>query len=290
MGKKEPSALDKSAAKSEPLPAKPPMSTGGPDLGPLTSGFIEKNSKKEVIYSKTNQGDMMTNSHLANRLAAKNYRSATSSYVTENTARAYNFNNFSDMLNPKKGIYMSTSWKPGIAEEEEVTLPLEDQGPAPETVYLDDLPQTPEDVIFEILNKFQEVSEEQNVGPTMSKHRSDHYRQRWVMKLAAAAETPDRVLRRLCDEGDTLVRQALAENSNVPIDVIWRLVKDPDCDTRYVLAENPNVGMEVLTMLVEDDNPYVASRAQKTLKRMQGGVIVDRARFGSAKTRRVAFQ
>jgi hypothetical protein len=40
------------------------------------------------------------------------------------------------------------------------------------------------------------------------------------------------------------------------------------------LAENHNIDDSVLKLLAEDSHPYVAHRAQKTLKRLEGGTAI----------------
>jgi hypothetical protein len=54
------------------------------------------------------------------------------------------------------------------------------------------------------------------------------------------------------------------------------LAQDESADLRYQLAENHNIHKSVLNLLADDSHPYVAHRAQKTLKRLelQGGATI----------------
>lgn len=62
------------------------------------------------------------------------------------------------------------------------------------------------------------------------------------------------------------VRIAVAEHPEVPPLVLDQLAHDDNADVRYALAENPNLPESILSVLTEDENPYVAHRAQRTLR------------------------
>jgi hypothetical protein len=67
---------------------------------------------------------------------------------------------------------------------------------------------------------------------------------------------------------DSQVRAAVAENTNLSLKTVWRLARDEHADVRLRLAESYTVPLAVLRVLSEDENPYVASRAQQTMKRI----------------------
>jgi len=71
-----------------------------------------------------------------------------------------------------------------------------------------------------------------------------------------------------CDE-DSQVRQSLASNSSLPLTLLWRLAKDKCPDVRYSIAENPQTDLDILIWLSGDENPYVSSRAEKSLEAIE---------------------
>ncbi|HEY9785601.1 MAG TPA: hypothetical protein V6D17_09390 [Candidatus Obscuribacterales bacterium] len=87
--------------------------------------------------------------------------------------------------------------------------------------------------------------------------------------IATNPNTPGNVLAALSRHTSAQVRVAVAENKNTPLEIIGDLIKDDDADVRFGLAENPLLPEQILKELTEDDNPYVVSRAQKTLERIQ---------------------
>lgn len=101
-----------------------------------------------------------------------------------------------------------------------------------------------------------------------------------VLRIAENSSTPPRVLERLVEYPNIDVRIALADNSATPEDVLVLLARDLDHDVRYALAENHNVPKKVLEILGVDENPYVSSRAQKTMARLACGEVFER-NFGS---------
>lgn len=106
-----------------------------------------------------------------------------------------------------------------------------------------------------------------------SEQSSRSMSRRWLRKLAEDSSTPAEALRLLAIDTDNEVRCAVADHKNTPIDALWLLKNDTDADVRYALAENHNVMLELLETLTEDDNPYVASRAARTIRRLQGGIV-----------------
>ena len=71
------------------------------------------------------------------------------------------------------------------------------------------------------------------------------------------------------------VRSAVANNPNTHQDVIWLLAADEQADVRFSLAANPLVPMAILQSLLVDDNPYVACRAEATLRRLRTACRLD---------------
>lgn len=65
------------------------------------------------------------------------------------------------------------------------------------------------------------------------------------------------------------VRAAVADNPSVSADLLQQLAGDESIDVRYSLAENHNLPKEILERLSSDDNGYVASRANRTLNRLE---------------------
>jgi len=57
-------------------------------------------------------------------------------------------------------------------------------------------------------------------------------------------------------------------------ETLWALANDLCCDVRFALAENHNIDSDILATLAEDENPYVAWRARKTLKRLTIGSAI----------------
>lgn len=88
----------------------------------------------------------------------------------------------------------------------------------------------------------------------------------------AAAEngsTTDEVLSKLARHEHTDVRIAVADNPHASAEILALLAMDESVDVRYSLAENHNIPVSVLSILCSDENPYVAYRANKTLKRLR---------------------
>ena len=92
-----------------------------------------------------------------------------------------------------------------------------------------------------------------------------------VARVAENANTNVETLEDLARHQCVDVRIALTENPNTPARVLLHLAGDEAVDVRYSLAENHNLPLTVLSKLCEDDNPYVSSRAYKTLNRLRQG-------------------
>lgn len=89
--------------------------------------------------------------------------------------------------------------------------------------------------------------------------------------LAEDANTPDSLLWQLAWHSDAAVREAVADNPSTNLRTLWLLANDHNLDVRYALAENHNLSEKVLSALCRDDNPYVALRAEKTLRKKNPG-------------------
>jgi hypothetical protein len=86
--------------------------------------------------------------------------------------------------------------------------------------------------------------------------------------IAGNCSTALETLQRLARHEASEVRRAVAENAKLDDKLLDELLSDSHIDVRYTLAENHSLPVEVLKVLCEDDNPYVASRADRTLKRV----------------------
>lgn len=87
--------------------------------------------------------------------------------------------------------------------------------------------------------------------------------------IAGNANCPPYLLNKLAKHPSAHVRLAAAENNHTSRETLWMLVMDEDADVRFGLAENHSLPEAILKALSEDDNPYVASRAVKTLERVE---------------------
>jgi hypothetical protein len=89
--------------------------------------------------------------------------------------------------------------------------------------------------------------------------------------IAANPNTPIAMLRQLASNETEDVRVAVAENPSTPRDLLMILARDQQADVRYAIAENANLAPEILQLLCEDDNPYVSSRAMRSIVRQKSG-------------------
>ncbi|MBY0357840.1 MAG: hypothetical protein K2W82_07545 [Candidatus Obscuribacterales bacterium] len=99
-----------------------------------------------------------------------------------------------------------------------------------------------------------------------------------VRVLALVAEHPQsnsEMLTQLAKHINPDVRAAVAANVNCPINVLYDLSRDSEADVRYMLAEDPRLPISILEELSMDENPYVASRASKTMRSLSQGVVVE---------------
>lgn len=90
-----------------------------------------------------------------------------------------------------------------------------------------------------------------------------------VEAVAANRATSQDTLAWLLKHPSAEVRIGLLDNPNLPYSIQRRLVFDENADVRYAMAENHNIVRQMLEVLAKDDNPFVVSRAQKTLSRLE---------------------
>ncbi|MBX3149614.1 hypothetical protein KF728_05590 [Candidatus Obscuribacterales bacterium] len=64
------------------------------------------------------------------------------------------------------------------------------------------------------------------------------------------------------------VKEAVAEHPLCPVSILVNLADDESLDVRYALAENHNMPFIVLEKLSNDDNPFIAIRAERTMRRV----------------------
>lgn len=87
-------------------------------------------------------------------------------------------------------------------------------------------------------------------------------------RVAENTAAPVNVLVGLLADSEAEVRQALAGNSSFPKVFLTQLALDENSDVRYALAEDASIAPDILQILTHDENPYVANRANLTLKRV----------------------
>ncbi|HEY9788128.1 MAG TPA: hypothetical protein V6D17_22255 [Candidatus Obscuribacterales bacterium] len=95
----------------------------------------------------------------------------------------------------------------------------------------------------------------------------------WLVRIAERTNLEE-ILAILSISPIAQIRVAVADNCNTPEHILALLAKDADADVRYAMAENHNLKKEILQILEEDDNPYISSRASKTLSRLRAGAVI----------------
>lgn len=88
-----------------------------------------------------------------------------------------------------------------------------------------------------------------------------------LVRIAENPHTSSSALAFLAEHDSAQVRLAVADNDATSVDVLIQLLEDSDTTVRYSMAENPALPLKMLQQLVEDENPYVGSRASKTIAR-----------------------
>lgn len=103
----------------------------------------------------------------------------------------------------------------------------------------------------------------------------------YLTRIAENGSVPSSMLEQLASHTHPSVREAVADNINTPIDTLWVLSRDQCEDIRYAMAENHNLPLAILDNLSQDQNPYIAHRAERTLSRLLGGIVLP-GDFGEA--------
>jgi hypothetical protein len=96
----------------------------------------------------------------------------------------------------------------------------------------------------------------------------------WVAQAAEDPSAPSDILCMLAASCNVEVRMAVADNLSASLDTLLMLAQDESEDLRYQLAENHNIDKGILNLLAEDSNPYVAHRAQRTLRRLKDSCAI----------------
>lgn len=112
--------------------------------------------------------------------------------------------------------------------------------------------------------------------------------ERIVIRVAENKNTPAEILEQLANHPCVEVRIAVCENNKTSLATIARLVNDHDADVRYSLSENHNVPLAILEELAGDENPYVATRAVKTIQRIRFSINTQPLQWLSRANRRVS--
>ncbi|HEY9682836.1 MAG TPA: HEAT repeat domain-containing protein [Oculatellaceae cyanobacterium] len=90
----------------------------------------------------------------------------------------------------------------------------------------------------------------------------------FVERVAENQNTWPSTLRQLAHHKSSRVRAAVAQNSNTPSDVLFALACDESADVRYMIADGIQGDVKLLEQMLEDENPYVVSRAKRSLARL----------------------
>ena len=86
------------------------------------------------------------------------------------------------------------------------------------------------------------------------------------LRVAENGNTPDAVLLELLSDENIEVRLAAASNGNVHYGTLTDAIENGDESVRYMLADDQSTPTTLLFSLFFDENPYVAFRAEKTLR------------------------
>ncbi|MDZ4832312.1 MAG: hypothetical protein SGJ27_00790 [Candidatus Melainabacteria bacterium] len=88
------------------------------------------------------------------------------------------------------------------------------------------------------------------------------------LSLAESPTATADILAELAMSNFSEVREAVADHHLCPVSIQLMLTDDEYIEVRYALAENHNMPFQVLEKLSQDDNPYVAYRAERTMRRV----------------------
>jgi hypothetical protein len=89
-------------------------------------------------------------------------------------------------------------------------------------------------------------------------------------RIAESKQTSIDVLQALSCDPESEVRLAIADNPSTPDYILEQLAADEDLDVRYGIAENANAPPQILMLLADDTNPYISTRAKRTIARSGG--------------------
>lgn len=92
-------------------------------------------------------------------------------------------------------------------------------------------------------------------------------KRRQVLLAESPGATPE-ILAELAMSTFSEVRETVIDHRLCPVSIHLMLAEDECADVRFALAENHNMSFHVLEKLSHDDNPYVATRAQRTMRRI----------------------
>jgi hypothetical protein len=118
------------------------------------------------------------------------------------------------------------------------------------------------------------IASNPQTSPAILNYLATDKETRVVRRVADNQNTHASTLARLAVHDDPGVRTCICENGNAPELVLLALARDPHLDVRYTLAENLNAPMSVIEMLTMDENPYISSRAQRTLNMLRPAEVL----------------
>lgn len=98
---------------------------------------------------------------------------------------------------------------------------------------------------------------------------------RVLVRVAGNSNCSESTIQALSLHSESEVRAELTENPYCPITLLYRLTRDESPDVRLRLAGNSNLPLSILEELSNDENPYVAMHAKSTLKRVNGGTVIE---------------
>lgn len=127
------------------------------------------------------------------------------------------------------------------------------------------------------MRKIYQVVDKVHIRHAANLHRHDidilescaHCLVRIVENFVSCPETLHLLAQHHCPD----VRTAVVDNRHTDAKTLLVLANDRHVDVRFALAENHNLPVHVLAILADDENPYVASRAQKTINRLKGSEL-----------------
>lgn len=97
---------------------------------------------------------------------------------------------------------------------------------------------------------------------------------RVVRRVAENPNAHTSTLARLAAHDDVSVRICICEHEGAPELILLALTKDPHSDVRYALAENVHAPMSVIELLTMDENPYISSRAMRTMNALRPAQVL----------------